>query len=76
MADNAQNNPKSGKKSATRAYRPTHRTAKLIEDFEKAEQRKGSQADEFLVELGLAVWLASDQIKYRLPDADSAENVN
>jgi hypothetical protein len=76
MADNAQNNPKAGKKSATRSYRPTHRTAKLIADFEKAERREGGQAEEYLVELGLAVWLANDHFKYRLPDASSAENVN
>ena len=76
MADNSQPNPKGGKKAATRAFRPTHSTAKLLAAFEEAERRDGSDAIEFLVELGLAVCIAKDQYKYRLPAADSRVNVN
>ena len=77
MAIDQQNRPKGGKKvTKPRAFRPTHKTAKYIEDFEKRERREGTHATEYLVELGLACWLANDHDKYRLPDAYSAENVN
>lgn len=75
MAIDSQKNPKGGKKAATRAFRPTHDTAKLIADFEKTERREGTDATEFLVELGLAVYLAGDQYKYRLPDPKNGLNV-
>lgn len=76
MAANSQNHPKGGRKDTkVRAFRPTHSTAKLIAEFEKAERRQDGAANEFLIELGLAVYLAGDQQKYRLPEADSGANV-
>lgn len=76
MAENTQNNPKGGKKAAVRAFRPTHRTATLLKQFEDIERREGSAAIEYLTELGLAVWLAKDQLNYRLPADKNAGNVS
>lgn len=76
MTSTSQTHPKGGKKDAkVRAFRPTHTTAKYLADFEESERRQDSAANEFLIELGLAVWLAGDLHKYRLPDTYSPVNV-